>query len=123
MGSSGQALIRKLVMALLVIVMSSTGAIAGNPTKLECEANQKAASAAADDAVIVRRELHKAAAAATVGVSCLSLLYLTGWLDFGLSAALCTLATAGAVVAVPTPVKAQTAAEAYNSIRDPRCVQ
>jgi hypothetical protein len=115
-----QRVIAAIVSFGAIIVASS--AHAEGPTRLECEINAKAASAAADAAIMSKHDLDKASAGVVVGSGCGALIFLTGWFDFGTGAAICAVATAAAVVSTPAEANAEAAKEAYGRIRDPRCV-
>lgn len=110
------------VLAGVIVLGVSAPSYADAPSRLECEINAKAASAAADAAIMSKHDLDKAAAGAVVGGGCGALLILTGWFDFGTGAAICAVATAAAVVTTPAEANAEAAKEAYGRVRDPRCV-
>ena len=82
-----------------------------------CVKNEEDAKAAAEKAA----GSYGIGAGAATGTGCAALLILTGWFDFGASAALCT-AAATAATAIGAGKSSIAKDNAYKEIRDPQCL-
>ncbi len=108
--------------ALVGCLATGSAAFALDPHGIECEANRVQAEQAAAAAVTAHHELNVAVNGAVVGGSCAALLLLFAGADIGMTAAVCAIMTAGAVVATSPPANAaEIAGRAWSQIRDPRC--
>ena len=83
-----------------------------------CESNLVGAQNSATSARMARQ----GGAAAVAGGSCGLLLFVTGWFDGGISAGICTVVSAGAVVA-DSENSARSAQDSFDEYRDSRCAE
>jgi predicted PurR-regulated permease PerM len=112
----------RIIIMSVALMLASGRTMAAEADALFCEQNRIAAEQAAANAITTHHELDKVVNATIVGGSC-GLLLLWMAVDGGLSTAICTILTAGAVVSTSTPANAgEIAGKAWAEVRDPRCL-